>query len=290
MANSLSGARLVKRRLGGKAGKVAANEWTERLIRFGYAIKGVIYIIPGILALQLALGQGGTAANQTSAIQVIGSAPFGPVLLVLVAVGLLGYSMWGFIRALFDPFYDGNDAEGIAQRFGYVASAIQYAMLLIATMHSILGVAASGSGLQDWSATLLSQPFGRLVVGIIGIVWMIGGGLMQIYKGYKADFWKDLKTSKMSPTERQIALIAGRVGLAARGVAFTLIALFLVQAAVFADPTRAKALDGVLLDLSRRPYGQVLLALTAVGLIAFGIYSIIGGIWTRLRIPGHSRH
>ena len=36
-----------------------ASPWIERLGRFGYAAKGVVYLVIGVLAVQAALGRGG---------------------------------------------------------------------------------------------------------------------------------------------------------------------------------------------------------------------------------------
>ena len=37
--------------------------WIERLARFGYASKGVVYFIVGLLAVQTAFGRGGRTTN-----------------------------------------------------------------------------------------------------------------------------------------------------------------------------------------------------------------------------------
>lgn len=266
------------------ARKAAANPWTERLMRFGHIVRGVIYIIPGILALQLATGSGGAAVNLTSAIQVIGQQPNGKALLALVAIGLVGYSIWGIVRALFDPFHEGDDAEGLLIRIGYIVSALGYATLLVATLQYMMGTGTSGSNPQDWTAKLMGQPYGRVLVGGIGLAWTIGGGLRQIYDGYTAGFKKNLQTSQMTADERKWAIDLGRFGIIARGVVFTIMGLFLVQAAVFANPGAAKGLDGALLELVRQPYGPLLLAIVALGLISFGVYSIISARWMKVRV------
>ena len=72
------------------------NPWIERLERFGLIVRGIIYVVPGVLALQLALGRHGAAMTQTGAIEMIGHQHFGSALLVAVAAfaGLLGYLAW----------------------------------------------------------------------------------------------------------------------------------------------------------------------------------------------------
>jgi hypothetical protein len=71
--------------------------------------------------------------------------------------------------------------------------------------------------------------------------------------------------------------------VAARGLVFTLIGFFLFLAAYQNDPGRAQGIDGVLTSLLQQPYGPWLLALVALGLNAFGIYSALSGLWLRFK-------
>jgi hypothetical protein len=131
------------------------------------------------------------------------------------------------------------------------------------------------------SAKLLAAPGGPLLVGLVGLI-AVGGGLGQMYQAYSASFAKDFKTQEMSAGEKTWATRIGRVGLAARGVVFTLMGFFLVQAARTADPSQAKGLDGALQTLAAQPHGPWLLGLVALGLIAFGVYSVLCARWIRI--------
>ena len=73
--------------------RVARTDSFEGLARAGLVARGVVYGIIGILALKLALGDGGEATNQQGALQTIAQGPFGKVLLALMAIGLLGYAV-----------------------------------------------------------------------------------------------------------------------------------------------------------------------------------------------------
>jgi len=59
--------------------------------------------------------------------------------------------------------------------------------------------------------------------------------------------------------------------------------MFLFLAAYNNDPSRAQGIDGVLATLLRQPAGPWLLGVVALGLIAFGAYSIMSGVWLRLK-------
>jgi Domain of Unknown Function (DUF1206) len=97
---------------------VATNTWTTGLVRLGYAVKGVVYLIIGGLAAELAVGHGGKATDQRGAMQAIAAQPFGKFLLIVVAIGLLGYALWSFIQRAFDLDGKGRDAKGVVARLG----------------------------------------------------------------------------------------------------------------------------------------------------------------------------
>jgi hypothetical protein len=75
------------------------------------------------------------------------------------------------------------------------------------------------------------------------------------------------------------------IGLFARGVAFLLIGGFFVVAAWQQDPSEARGLSGALQALQQQPYGWVLLGLLALGLFAFGVYSLLESYYRRVSMP-----
>jgi hypothetical protein len=138
---------------------------------------------------------------------------------------------------------------------------------------------SSSSSEQDWTARLLSQPFGQWLVGLVG-AFVIGLGFYQLYKAYKAKFRKQMKWQQMSPNEETWATRIGRFGLAARGVVFTIIGFFLLEAARQSDPNQARGLDGALQSLAEQSHGPWLLGIVALGLVAYGIHM---GVQARYR-------
>src|SRR5829696_8195367 len=71
----------------------------EWLARAELVARGVVYAVIGILALKLALGDGGKATNQQGALKTIAGQPFGKALLIVMAIGLFGYALWRLVRA-----------------------------------------------------------------------------------------------------------------------------------------------------------------------------------------------
>lgn len=196
---------------------VQAIPWVEKLARFGYAAKGVVYAIVGLLALQLAFGRGGAATGPEGALVTIGQQPFGRTLLVLMAIGLLAYALWRFVQAAVDPEHKGKDAKGLAQRAGYVVSGLTYGALGILAARMAMGQSGGGSGSQaqqGWTARLLSQPFGVWLVVLLGLL-IVGIGIYQFYYGVSGKFRSELKLHEMSQTAITWATRSGKLGYAA---------------------------------------------------------------------------
>lgn len=257
--------------------QAATHPWIEKLARFGYAAKGVVYFVVGLLAAQAAFGVGGQITDSSGALQAIVTQPFGKFLLTLVTIGLIGYAIWRIVQTILDPEHAGEstDAKQIVQRIGYALSAFAYTGLAITAIKLILGNGGSGGdATQDWTARFMAQPFGQWLVGLAGIA-TIAVGLSYLYQAYKAKFQKHFKLSQMSEKERAWAKRLGRFGIAARGVVFSVIGFFLVQAALQSNASEAKGLGGALASLAQQPFGSWILGLVSLGLIAYSIYSLI---------------
>src|SRR6184192_1911059 len=133
----------VARRARATTRKTAANPALELLERAGYVIRGVLYAAMGTFALGLALGLGGTATDQSGSLRILTGGPAGNVMLFAVVIGLSAYSIWGFVRAFYDPLHRGKDPAGIAERLGFAWSGIAYAAIVIFALHLIAGAAGS---------------------------------------------------------------------------------------------------------------------------------------------------
>ncbi len=236
-------------------------------MRFGYAAKGFVYAVVGILAAQAAIGGGGKTTNTKGALKTIVTQPFGKVLLALVAIGLVGYVLWRFVQAIQDPENKGTDAKGLITRLGYGFSGIAYADLALSAARLVFGSgggSSGGSSTQTWTARLLAQPFGQWLVGTVGAIVIAIAGY-QFYRAYSAKFRKKLKTHQMSRTEQTWATRVGRFGLATRGITFLIIGWFLIQAALQAQAQKARGLGGALETLAQQPYGPWLLGIVRWG-------------------------
>jgi len=245
----------------------------EWFARAGLAARGVVYLVIGVLAIKLALGDGGKTTNQQGALQTIAEQPFGTVLLIIVAGGLAGYASWRLLRAAV-----GHGPEGVddaKERIDGLVSGIGYAGLCVTAVSILAGSGRGGGGSNPDKATggVLGWPGGTWLVAITGAI-IVGVGLEQGYKAIKKKFLEESKTGEMSQRVRQGFTALGVAGYLARMVIFTLIGYFVIKAAIDFDPDKAVALDGALAHLGQTSYGPLLLGAVAAGLVSFGAYSI----------------
>jgi len=261
-----------------------AGPWPERLTRLGLAARGVLYIVLGILALRIALGDRGEQANQNGALQEVADQPFGQVLIWIVAVGLIAYALWRLATAAFGVRADPSATKTMS-RVKALLEGLGYGAVAVAAVR----IASSGgsnsnqdAGAKGLTAKVLDWPAGPFLVGLAGAA-IVGVGLYFVVEGVRADFTKELALGRVGPTLRKVAIQLGRVGRIARGAAFALIGGLVIAAAVTYDPDKAEGLDGALRKLAGEPYGPWLLGLIALGLMAFGIYGLLE---SRLRRVG----
>jgi hypothetical protein len=251
----------------------------EVLSRAGFVARGLVYAIIGLLAFDLAVGQGGTITNQQGALRTIEHQPFGHVLLAVVAIGLGGYSLWRLFRAALGHGPEGADSK--LERLGALGSGIVYGLMCAIAIEILLSSGGSSGGAKKTTKDVFAWPAGHWLIGIAGLV-MIGVGIYQLVRGLRQKFLDDSKTEQMSPAVKKWFTWFGTVGHVARAVVFGLVGIFLLKAAVDYKADEAIGLDGALAKLYGQPLGPLLLGAVAAGLIAFGAFSISEARYRRI--------
>jgi hypothetical protein len=255
----------------------------ERIARFGYGARGVVYGIVGALALLAALGHGGRAGDSKDALRTVLVGPFGAVLVGVIALGLVGFALWRFVEGVTDADRRGTSAKGLAVRAAHMVSAAVYLGLAASAASLSLGLGMSGGdGVHDGTAWLLAKPFGRWLVGLGGLA-VIGGGF-----GFLGKAWRGEVTERLDLDARardRWAGPVGRFGYAARGCAFLIIGGFLVAAAWHQRSSDAKGLAAAFALLREQPYGWFLLGVVAAGHAAFGAFGLIQARYRHIDAP-----
>jgi hypothetical protein len=253
----------------------------EALARTGFVARGVIYATIGLLAIQVAIHSSNEKTNQRGAMQTIEKQPFGHWLLIAVAIGLGGYALWRFVQATYGRGPEGGGDSSASGRIVALSSGVCYTAMCALAVAVVLGSSSSSGNAHSSTAGVLDWPGGQWIVGAAGAVF-IAVALYQGYKGISRKFLEEDKTEKMGPTARRWMTVIGVVGHLARMVAFGLIGIFIVKAAIDYAPKKAVGLDGALAKLAHQTYGTALLFLVAAGLVAFGLYSIADARYRRI--------
>ena len=250
-------------------------KWFARL---GYGARGLIYVIIGGLAVMSAIGVGGGTVDSRGAIQKLMQQPLGQTMLVVLIVGLLGYVSWRLIQATKDTDQHGTSVKGLAVRGGLLVSAITHALLAFYTT-TLLGApgGTSNSGSDSAQGFISSTP-GQIVLALVGLA-VSGAGAAHIVKGYKAGFEKYMD---IPPRQMSWARPLCQFGLIARGIVWLMIGWFLIQSALKARAGDIAGMGEALNTLASSPYGDWLLGIIALGLLAFGIYSFLEAAYRRI--------
>jgi hypothetical protein len=255
----------------------------------GFAAREVVYHIIGLLAVQIALGDAKKeSADKQGALALVADQPFGRTVLVVLAVGLAGYSLWRFSEALWGHVGEHDERKGVAKQLVSAGKGALYAVFCWKAISFVLSSSkadnkgSNGSQTEhSWTASVLGWPGGRFLVGVAGLA-VAAGGLYLLWRGVTQKFEKKLDMSKMSRSTKRLTEVLGTVGSAARGAVFTLAGLLLIKAAFDFDPNEAQGLDGTLRAVAGQTHGQVLLLFAAVGLVVFGVYSFFEARYRKL--------
>jgi hypothetical protein len=229
----------------------------------------------------MAFGHRSQETDRQGALQTIGRQPFGHFLLIVLALGFLGYAAWRTYTALFA--HDGDDAKEWAKRAAEMGRGLLYLSFAFSTAKLALFDQSSGGSQQQasWTAKLLKLPMGKALVIAIGLA-VIASGLASIWRGLARKFEKHLKEWEIPEGIEEGVKAAGLAGFVGRGVAFCLVGGFLIQAALTFDANKARGLDGALHDLAGRGSGMVVLVAVGLGLLAFGVYSFCEARFRRI--------
>jgi len=251
----------------GHAEMVDKSEKLEWLVRLGYLSRAILYIMLGYIALTSA----GQMAEGTDGIfKAIENIPAGTALLWLMVVGLAAYALFRFATGIFDLEHKGSDSKGMAKRAGHIGSAIGHTALAWTAYKfaSYEGSAeTSGGGAQEMAAGLLSISLGGVVLGLLGIAFLVAA-FMQAKQGISGSFMH-----YVSPRAPSFTRWVGGAGYVARGVVYLIIGWSLVKAGFLSGGSgQVKTLGDAVASL----IGQgMLFTLVAIGLLLFGIFSLI---------------
>ena len=202
------------------------------LVGVGLISYGLVHLVLAWLAFQIALG-GREDASAGGALEQLRQQPLGSVLLWVMAIGLFTLVPWQVFEATIGREEANRDGR-LRKRLSSAGRAVVYLALgILAAGVAMASGGGSGSGEETVSTRLMALPFGRFLVGAVGIA-VIAVGISQIVKGVKQNFTEDLD-SGVSRNVRRL----GTVGYCAKGVALSIIGALFGYAALTYDPEKA---------------------------------------------------
>ncbi|MDY0911786.1 DUF1206 domain-containing protein [Rathayibacter festucae] len=248
------------------------------LARGGYAANGLVHILIGVIALQIATGGQGEA-DQTGALSSLAAQPGGVVVLWVCAIGLFGLALWGALEAFLVA--SGNSAASRwGSRLKEAAKAVVYLALGITTLRFAMGGSSDSSETSESaSAQVLAAPGGVVLLVIAGLAILAVGGVF-VYRGASKKFLENI--AQPGGTAGRVVTGLGIAGYVAKGVVLGVLGILVIIAAVTHDPEQAGGLDEALKTLTELPFGVVLLGVVAVGLIAYGAFCFARARWPKL--------
>jgi Domain of Unknown Function (DUF1206) len=266
---------------GRKAEQVGDSASLEVLARGGLIAYGVVHLLIGWLALQIAWGAAGNSADTSGALTTLADQPFGKILLWLVAGGMVALALWQASEAIWG-YRNRDGAKRVRKQVTSGAKAVIYAALGVSAALVALGSgSSSGQSQEQATSGVLAWPGGRVIVVVAGLI-IIGVGVAGVVKGVKKSFTEEIDTSSMSPGARKGVARLGQVGYIAKGLALVVVGGLLSYATLTFDRQKAQGLDGALQTILAQPFGRFLLTAVALGFVAFGLFAMLQSRYRRM--------
>lgn len=269
----------------GEAAERAAREARDHpvmdaLARAGLVVYGVVYLVIGWLAAQLALGQPAGSASGTGALEEIAQKPFGAVALWLAAGGLAALSVW----QVFQTIGGHRDEDGVRRwfaRIGSASRAVVCGVLAVMAVRTALGdTGGGGEGGGGATGALMRMPFGTLLVLVAAGVMLVMAGA-SAWRGLTDRWRRDLEVDGQTGHIGRVVGVLARAGHLSRAVAFGVIGVLLVRAAVEHEPGSSGGLDQAIVRFRDDPAGPWLIVVVAVGLACYGGYHLVRAWYLR---------
>jgi hypothetical protein len=262
--------------------KTEAAPWVELFARIGFIAKGLLYATVGTLAACAGMGKGGGTTDTRGAMAQLLDLPFGRVLLIAMAIGLVGYAVWRFVEGVADADQRGNDPKAIAVRSSFVIRGLIHLWLAWAAVRAAMGHPDSGGGgkQKEAAAKAFTIPHGQLLLGAIAI-GLAAFGAYQLYRAFAAKLSRDVDESQAEQETGRWILVVSRIGIGARGIVFMAIGWLLFRASRDHDPSKAGGIADALNALAQ--LGSWVFLGVAAGLIAYGIYQFLSARYRRIR-------
>lgn len=249
------------------------------LARTGFAAKGAVFGIAGVLVLMAALNLGATTPSLFDLIEYFHKQPFGKGILVAMGTGFTAYAIWKMIEGVYDPEQNGTSLIAIIGRIGFFFTGLTYLGLAFLAMLQVIGASEVNDVTNEEQAAelvpyLVTYP-GLILLGITGAVIVIIG-IVQIVIAFQAKYinYFDLMSTS-DPKRRRRIKIAAKIGMTARALIFLIIGYFAIRAALTANPDEIKTTSEAFSFVEESDFGAIMLGCLGLGFMAFAVYMFL---------------
>ncbi|HSF36897.1 MAG TPA: DUF1206 domain-containing protein [Nocardioides sp.] len=247
------------------------SDWMDHAIRVGLVAYGIVHLLIGWLALQLAFGEKEDSASNSGALHYLAQQPMGGVLVWMIAVGMFFLVVWRLLEFGFGFRDESDDKKRWRKRATSLFKAVIYGAIGWSAVRVATGSGSSGGGTDSTTAKLMDLPGGQLIVGAVGLA-IIGYGGSLVYRGWTEKFREHLDAQGQSGQDGSAYVLMGKVGYIAKGVAIAIVGGLFGYAAITHDAKKSGGLDQALQTVLEQPFGQVLLTAIALGIAAYGVF------------------
>lgn len=251
----------------------AAKPWVKKIAQAGYIAKGIVYVLLGLLAFMAAFElTRDNEATQTGTLRFVKELPAGTVLLLLLAAGLICYSIWRGVQAFYNPK---NEEKKWTKRLRYLFSGVAYLALAYTALLAVFEDSAGGGDRnQKLAGELITQPMGQVLVGLAALVFA-GVGIYQVYYGFSEKYRKHVQELSLQSQHAALLLKSGKVGYISRGIVWLVIAVLFFRAAIHNAASEAGSTSKAFHFIETSPLGSYLLAALGLGLVAYGVFNFV---------------
>ncbi|ELS03953.1 protein of unknown function (DUF1206) [Xenococcus sp. PCC 7305] len=260
------------------------NPWIKQYIMLGYGAKGTVYLFIGILAIQAAMVSNRQASGTYQTLTFLVEQPLGKLFVCLLAVTLSGYVLRRLLQTILTPGKSNPwSLKCIFQRLGYIMSGLSYAGVAYSALNLVFELGEADDTIEDLANQIFDQALGEWLI-LLGGIAVITIGIGYVYGAYTGSYISDFHSDHIHHRLEKWATRIGKLGVAARGIAFILTGIFLTEAAIFGNSDLAGGLQNALRIIAIKPLGWLWLSLIGFGFICYGIYMYIAAVYRRYTI------
>jgi hypothetical protein len=242
----------------------------DTAVRIGLVAYGIVHLLIGWLAVQLALGDHSENASAKGAMAELSKQPFGEVLVWAIAVGLYLLVLWRLLEAAVGH-RDEDGGDRVRKRLMSLVKAGVYGALAVTATKVAIGSGGGSSGSQTFTAKVMDLPAGQWIVVAAGLV-IIGYAVNLARRGWTEKFAEHLDTEGKLGYSGAAYLLLGKVGHIAKGVALAVVGVLLCYAGISHEPGKSGGLDQALTKVLQQPFGPYLLVVIGVGIACYGLF------------------